>query len=103
MELPRVEELYQKYRDKGFGVVAVEALRDTDRAKKFIADKKLTFAFLENGTGEAEVVARLYGVGGFPTSFLLDRDGKIVFSHLGFEDGDEKKLEAEILRLLEKK
>lgn len=102
MELPRVEELYQKYRDKGFGVVAVEALRDTDRAKKFIADKKLTFAFLENGTGDAEVVARLYGVGGFPTSFLLDREGKIVFSHLGFEDGDEKKLEEEILKLLEK-
>lgn len=102
MELPRVEELYQKYRDKGFGVVAVEALRDTDRAKKFIADKKLTFAFLENGTGDAEVVARLYGVGGFPTSFLLDREGKIVFSHLGFDDGDEKKLEEEILKLLEK-
>ncbi|MGV8042008.1 MAG: peroxiredoxin family protein [Thermoanaerobaculaceae bacterium] len=102
MELPRVEELYQRYRDKGFGVVAVEALRDTDRAKKFIADKKLTFAFLENGTGDAEVVARLYGVGGFPTSFLLDREGKIVFSHLGFEDGDEKKLEEEILKLLEK-
>lgn len=102
MELPRVEELYRKYRAQGFNVVAVEALRDTERAKKFIADKNLTFAFLENGTGDAEVVARLYGVGGFPTSFLLDRQGKILFSHLGFEEGDEAKMEAQILKLLGK-
>ena len=102
MELPRIEELYQKYRDKGFGVVAVEALRDTERARKFIADKKLTFAFLENGTGADEVVARVYGVGGFPSSFLLDSNGKIIFSHYGFEVGDEEKLEAEIRRLIEK-
>jgi len=102
VELPRVEELYRTYRDRGFNVVAVEALRDTERARKFIADKKLSFSFLENGTGEAEVVARLYGVGGFPTSFLLDREGRIMFSHLGFEAGDEKKLEEEILKLLEK-
>lgn len=102
MELPRVEELYRKYRDRGFAVVAVEALRDTERARKFIADKQLTFAFLENGTADAEVVARLYGVGGFPTSFLLDREGRIMFSHLGFEEGDERKLEADILELLDR-
>lgn len=100
MELPRVEPLFQRYRNKGFRVLAVEALRDTDRARKFIADKKLGFAFLENGTGNAEVVRRLYGVGGFPTSFLIDRRGRVVYSHLGFEAGDEVKLEKQITELL---
>lgn len=101
MELPRVEELYRHYRDRGFVAVAIESLRDTERARKFVADKNLTFAFLENGSGEGDVAGRLYGVGGYPTSFLLDRDGRIMFSHLGFEDGDEKKMEAEINKLLE--
>lgn len=102
MELPRVEPIYQRYRSKGLTVIAVEALRDTERAKKFIADKKLTFTFLENGTGDTEVVRRLYGVGGFPTSFLIDRQGRVVRSHLGFEVGDEVKLEKEITELLAK-
>jgi len=100
VELPRVEPIYQRLRDKGLQVIAVEARRDTDRAKKFIADKKLSFAFLENGTGDAEVVRRLLGVGGFPTSFLIDRQGRVMRSHLGFEAGDEAKLEKEITELL---
>lgn len=100
MELPRVEELYKEFKDRGFKVIAVEALQDTERARKFIADKKLTFVFLENGKGESDVVRRLYGVGGFPTSFLIDRQGRVLHSHLGFEPGDEVKLKAEIAQML---
>jgi peroxiredoxin len=100
VELPRVEELYQQYKDRGFKVVAVEALQDTERAKRFISDKKLTFVFLENGKGEQDVVRRLYGVGGFPTSFLIDRQGRVQRSHLGFEAGDEAKLKVEIEQML---
>lgn len=100
MELPRVEELYQQYKNRGFKVVAVEALQDRERATKFIADKKLTFTFLENGKGESDVVRRLYGVGSFPTSFLIDRQGRVQRSHLGFEPGAEAKLKAEIEQML---
>ena len=46
MELPRIEPLWKKYRDKGFSVVAVEATGDRDRAVKFIDEKNLTYHLL---------------------------------------------------------
>ncbi len=100
MELPRLEPLYQKYKDQGFAVVAIEAQRDTEGATTFIEENNLTYAFLENGEDEAEVVNTIFGVRSFPTSYLIDKQGRIMFYHLGFSEGDEEKLEEEILKLL---
>ena len=100
MELPRLQELYDQYRDQGFEVVAVEAKRDTERATKFIQEKGLTFTTLENGEDDAEVVASIFKVRSFPSSFVIDRDGRVRFYHLGFEAGDEVNLEEEIQKLL---
>lgn len=100
MELPRLQPLYETYKDQGFEVVAVESRRDTERATQFIEDKGLTYTLLENGEDELEVVDGTFGVRSFPTSFLIDREGRVMYYHLGFELGDEKKLAAEIESLL---
>ena len=100
MELPRLQPLYEKYNDQGLEIVAVEAFRDTERAKAFIEKNGLTYTFLENGEDGDEVVEEIFGVWGFPTSFLIDRQGRILFAHLGFEPGDEDTIEEEILKLL---
>lgn len=101
MELPRLEPLYQKYKDRGFRVVIIDGLNMTKAAQEFIAANKLTYTLLENGKDNAEIVRNLFGVTVFPTSFLIDRSGRIVRLHIGFEAGDEEKLEKEILALLE--
>ena len=98
MELPRLETLWQKYRDKSFSVVAVEAARDRERALKFIDENKLTYHLLENDEAK-NVVRDAYGVQSFPTSFMIDREGRIMYCHVGFLKGDEEKLEKEILEL----
>ena len=100
MELPRLQPLYEKYRDQGFEVIAIEAKRDTERAEKFIAENELTYTFLENGEDDDDLVGSVFGVRAFPTSYLIDRDGNIMFYHLGFEAGDEKHIEEEIQKLL---
>ena len=96
-----MEQLYRKYRDRGFTVVAVEAARDTERALKAIKENDLTFHMLETEE-DNDVVDDVFNVQGFPTVFVIDRDGKIVHCHLGFEKGDEARLEQEILALLAK-
>lgn len=101
MELPRLEPLYQKYKDQGFRVIAVEATRDTDGAKKFIEENRLTYAFLENGEDDRDVVRSKFGVRVFPTSFLIDSKGRVVATHIGFDEGDELKFEEEIKALLD--
>ena len=100
MELPRLEPLHRSYKDKGLKIVAIERSRDTERAKKFIAENELTYRFLENGEGDAEVVRKTFGVTIFPTSFLIDREGRVIHVHVGFEAGDERELESQIRELL---
>ncbi len=99
MELPRVEELWKKYRDRGFSAVALETFRDHERAVKFIGEKGLTMHMLENGE-ENDVANGIFGMRSFPTSYIIDGEGRILFYHLGYNEGDEKEMEQEILKLL---
>jgi cytochrome c biogenesis protein CcmG/thiol:disulfide interchange protein DsbE len=98
VELPRLESLWKKYRDKGFSVVAIEATQDRKRAVQFIEKSGLTYHLLE-AEEEKIVVKKNFGIKWFPTSYLIDRDGRIMICHVGFRAGDEVELEKEILRL----
>ncbi len=100
MELPRLEPLYQKYQDQGFEVIVVDGRRDRERAMKFIAKNNLSYTCLENGAEEAEFVNETFQVTGYPTSYLIDKDGKVLFMHLGYDEGDDVKLEKEIKKVL---
>jgi peroxiredoxin len=101
VELPRLEKLYRKYSDKGLSVVAVEATRNREAAQQFIKENSLTFEFVESGKGENDFVRNVFKIRSFPTSFVVDHQGRIVFAHTGFSAGDEKTLEKEIKLLLE--
>jgi len=98
--LPRLQALYEKYKDQGLEIVAVDGKRDTERAMKFIEQKGLTYTMLENAEGDEEVAGNIFKVRAYPSSFLIGRDGKVMFFHLGFEEGDEVHLEEEIQSLL---
>jgi peroxiredoxin len=100
VELPRLQALYEEYKDQGLEIVAVDGKRDTERAMKFIEQKGLTYTMLENAEGDDEVVGNIFKVRAYPSSFLIGRDGKVMFFHLGFEEGDEVHLEEEIQSLL---
>ena len=82
MELPRLQALYEEYKDQGFEIVAVDGKRDTERAVKFIEQKGLTYTMLENAEGDEEIVGNIFKVRAYPSSFLIDRDGKVMFFHL---------------------
>lgn len=99
MELPRLQPLYERYRDRGFEIVAVEATGDAERSKTFIEDHELTYTFVEDGE-DTSVVTDVFGVRAFPTSYLIDRDGRIMFFHRGFDEGDEDRMSEEIQKLL---
>ena len=99
MELPRLQTLFEKYKTQGLEIVAVEAMHDTERAAKFIEKNSLTYTFLEDHEEEG-IVGNLFDVHSFPTSFLIDREGRVMYFHLGFEEGDEEEIEEQIKTLL---
>ena len=100
MELPRLKPLYEKLKPEGLEIIAIDLLRDTKNALEFIHGNQLPYTFLENGEGKEEVVKGLFGVRSFPTSFIIDQNGRIVRVHVGFDEGDEAKYEEQLHELL---
>ena len=61
-EAPRVQKLYDKYKDKGFDVVAVSEYASLEETRKNIADNKFTFTVVtESESGEAKQKTTHYG------------------------------------------
>ena len=81
-------------------MIAVETERDTEAALEFIAENDLTYPMVEDVEGDGNLVADKLQIFGFPTSYLVDRRGRIMYTHVGFDAGDEVKIEKEILKLL---
>jgi peroxiredoxin len=100
VELPRLQTLWEKYRTEGVEMVAIESNRETEQAMNFIDKAGLEFTCLENGADDAEVVYDVFRVQGYPTSWVVDRRGRIMYRHFGWEPGEEKEIEKEILSLL---
>jgi len=100
VELPRLESLWQQYREAGLQVIAIDSEHDTERSREFITENNLTYHLVEDTEGDDNVVGDKLEVFAFPTTYLVDRSGRIFYTHIGFEAGDEATIEEEIKRLL---
>ena len=80
-EVPMFKELQAAYGAKGFNLVGI-AMDDegVDKVKPYVDDLKLPYLTL---IGDEGVVDAFGGVVGFPTKFLIDREGRIVDSWVG--------------------
>ncbi|HMK03900.1 MAG TPA: TlpA disulfide reductase family protein [Ferruginibacter sp.] len=75
---PAVVRLYKKYKEKGFEVFAVSIDTKKEAWIRAIRQDKLTYTQVNENAGWYSKVAEQYFVEQIPTSFLLDRSGKIV-------------------------
>lgn len=83
-EMPGMETLWQNYKDQGLVVVAVSVDEGSRaRIEKFSEIFKLSFPILLDPESK---VSDLYKVSNMPTSFLIDRNGRIVTRIVGTED-----------------
>ncbi len=75
---PYLQKLYSKYKDKGFEIFAVSLDTKSKEWLKAIKQDKLRYTQVIDNSGWRSKVAERYFVDQLPTSFLLDRTGKIV-------------------------
>jgi len=54
---------------------------DSDRVRAYVAENKLSFPVLNDPDGR---LARNYGVSAFPTTFVIDKSGKIRHAEVGY-------------------
>jgi thiol-disulfide isomerase/thioredoxin len=97
-EMPAMERLYQRYRDKGLVVLAVSV--DTEGAPTvipYVNEHKFTFPI---GLDPRMTLAEQHGVRALPTSLLFDKKGTLVAMAVGPREWDGKAAHALIDGLL---
>ena len=108
IETPWIVELRNKYAAQGFEVVGVDTegddLKADDKAgwtktktevNKFIAQEKMQYPVLLDGDS---IAVPYGGLDELPTSFFVDRSGKVVATQVGLSS--ESDLEAKIKKAL---
>ena len=88
---PHLKEAYARYKSKGFEILGIACERKSpDDAiaawKQAMEEDRIDWMQVINDVGIKEQdVTQLYGIEGFPTKLLLDKDGKIIAKWLGLE------------------
>lgn len=97
-EMPSMQALYEAYRDRGLVVLAVSLdVQGRRVVAPFVEERKLTFPVLLDPRGRGQAA---YGVGSIPTSFLVDRRGRIVSREVGAIDWSSAAARSVVERLL---
>ncbi len=93
-----MERLYQRFKQKDLVILAVSV--DAEGAQvvtPFVKEHKLTFPV---GLDPKMSLAERYGVRAIPSSFLVDRNGRLAALALGPRDWDSQAAHALIESLL---
>jgi peroxiredoxin len=96
-EMPSMERLYQRYRDRGFTVLALSIDRNVAAIPGFVEGFRLTFPI---GLDPEAAVAKVYRVRALPTTVLIDRVGQIVAGAAGARNWDSPVAHAVVETLL---
>lgn len=85
---PAMEELHQKYSDKGVVIVAVNVDEDAGAMKDFLKENKASFTIVRDA-GKKLVSAA--NIASMPSSFVIGADGKVAAVHKGFHGKETAK------------
>jgi thiol-disulfide isomerase/thioredoxin len=87
IEMPSMEKLHQKFKNKDFAMVTINLQESATQVKAFFKEYKLTFTALLDTSGEVGTSFRLYQI---PTTFILDKKGRIIGKAVGPREWDSK-------------
>lgn len=97
--MPGIQKLHEHYMDQPVSVLGLnfEQSPKADPAK-FMKDKGFTYGLLL----KAETIASQYKISGWPTFYILDREGRIAWSAIGHDPQHEAQMMKVIDDLLKK-
>jgi peroxiredoxin len=99
-EMPALQRLHERLRDKGLSVVAVSidvGAGATGAVRAFVEHHDLTFTILHDASGTVEDI---FGVAGLPVTIVIDRNGRIHRKVAGERKWDAPPMASEIEALL---
>ena len=98
-EMKELDKINIKYRDSGFDYVSIniDSPRSMSKVKSYINSQKFSFTVLSDPRAE---LFRKIGGKVMPFVIIADSTGEIISRHVGYNPGDEKALEKEIMHIL---
>jgi cytochrome c biogenesis protein CcmG/thiol:disulfide interchange protein DsbE len=94
---PWMNELQQKYGERGLTIVGINVDKRRPDAQRFLQQTPAAFSIVYDETGKTP---EAYAVKGMPSSYLIDPTGKVVAVESGFRDEQKVPLEERIRALL---
>ena len=94
---PWMNLVYEKYKDQGFAIIAINLDQEKKAAAGFLAAVPAFFKILYDPVGSS---AEQMAVRGMPVSYLIDRKGHVSHRLIGFNSAKKKEHEAHIIALL---
>jgi len=94
--IPWLNSMRERYGASGLTIVGVNVDAERADADRFLRDVPIEFEIVFDSKGE---LAKQFKVQGMPSSYVFDRAGRMVETHLGFRDAKKDEQE-EALRVL---
>jgi peroxiredoxin len=89
VEIPNLLEIYRKFKDKEFVLISVSLDRDLQAARQFVKEKEMGWVhIIDKEAGQA--IATLYEVEYIPSTFIINRKGRIEARQLRGEELKDK-------------
>lgn len=87
LEMPKMEELHKEFANGDLVILAINNLEKAKEIRTFFEDHNLTFTSLLDSEGKALESFQTWSL---PTTYLIDKDGKIVGKAIGYRDWHSK-------------
>jgi len=94
-EMPALQAFYEKHQAEGFALLAINQEETQDVVQDFVARAGLTFPVWLDENYEAQ---RKFNTNSLPSSFVIDRDGRVRLMWVG--GVSEEFLEANVTKLI---
>ena len=92
-----MNKMQSLYGSEGFKVIAINLDESRAKADEFLQQIPANFDVAFDPQGNT---AEAYKIKAMPSSYLIDKNGKVVHANLGFRDNDEDELETKIRNLV---
>ena len=83
-EFSLFQRLYSDLKDQGFAIVAINGIDAAAEINKYVKESRISFPIVV-GKAEGPGVLSSYRIETYPSTYLLNSEGKIVYKSVGID------------------
>jgi peroxiredoxin/outer membrane lipoprotein-sorting protein len=89
-EMPGLQRIFEKYKDKGFTIVGFNHVDNEALVKKYLKNKGISFPNILDPSAKAKKIYEEFKTNVVPLNCLIDRKGFLITLWYGYDPNDDK-------------